>query len=135
MGNKKVTTCNFCGKKISDDPNSIKDLMFAGAINEENPIAICGECIQNGYKILQESAGDFTNDEETSENSNEEINPKILKDRLDKWIIGQEKAKKRLSIAVYDHYKRINRKEKDPDVKLEKSNIILVGSTGCGKMA
>ena len=133
---KKPTTCNFCGKKISDNPDSINDLMFAGMADNGEPIAICGTCVQNGYKILQESLEDFNKDED-DENDQEklEINPMILKDRLDKWIIGQEKAKKRLAIAVYDHYKRINQKENKTDVKIEKSNIILVGSTGCGKTA
>lgn len=133
---KKPTTCNFCGKKISDNPDSINDLMFAGMADNGEPIAICGTCVQNGYKILQESLEDFNKDEDDENNQEKlEINPIILKNRLDKWIIGQEKAKKRLAIAVYDHYKRINQKENKTDVKIEKSNIILVGSTGCGKMA
>lgn len=128
-----MNRCSFCGKEIKDEPNSIHDLVFVG---EDNECKICGTCIENGYSILQETIEDFEEgNEENNITLSNEMSPKILKHKLDEWIIGQEKAKKRLSIAVYDHYKRINQKKSNDDVTIEKSNIILVGSTGCGKTA
>lgn len=63
------------------------------------------------------------------------LTPKRIKQFLDDYIIGQEEAKKIISVAVYNHYKSISIKERDPEIELEKSNIIMLGPSGCGKTA
>lgn len=122
--------CCFCGKEIKDDIEEnikLEDIMM---ISEDEDYSICGQCLKEGYLTLIEAL------EEESEKLDLELTPKNLKDKLDQWIIGQELAKKRLSIAVYDHYKRIHQDKKPKDdVIIEKSNIILIGSTGSGKTA
>lgn len=90
-------------------------------------VYICDECIEICSEIIQ--------DEFDNEPSDSEINllkPKEIKEFLDDYVIGQEQAKKVLSVAVYNHYKRILA-EKDFDVELQKSNIIMIGPTGSGK--
>ena len=114
---KKKVRCSFCNKsqeqvrKLIAGPN----------------VYICDECIEICSEIIQ--------DEFDNEPSDSEINllkPKEIKEFLDDYVIGQEQAKKVLSVAVYNHYKRILA-EKDFDVELQKSNIIMVGPTGSGK--
>ncbi len=111
--------CSFCGKA----QNEVKKLV-AGP-----DVYICDECIELCNEILIE---DLENEE-----INTEINvltPAQIKEELDKYVIGQEQAKKVLSVAVHNHYKRIlYSKKKKTDVELEKSNILLIGSTGTGK--
>lgn len=111
--------CSFCGRNKSQ----VK-LLIAG-INGH----ICEECI--------EQAHDIVNEEINSKSSTFEKfklqKPKEIKKFLDQYIIGQEDAKKYLSVAVYNHYKRINSKSINNDVEIEKSNIIMVGETGTGK--
>jgi len=92
---------------------------------------ICDKCSQQAYEIVQEatrqdgSAGEL--------NLKDLPKPKDIKDFLDQYVIGQEKAKKSLSVAVYNHYKRINSNLMDDDIELQKSNILLLGPTGSGK--
>ena len=114
---KKKVRCSFCNKsqeqvrKLIAGPN----------------VYICDECIEICSEIIQ--------DEFDNEPSDSEINllkPKEIKEFLDDYVIGQEQAKKVLSVAVYNHYKRILA-EKDFDVELQKSNIIMIGPTGSGK--
>lgn len=123
--------CCFCGKRVETKDNEDVKLDDIMMISQDEDFAICGQCLKEGYATLLEAI-----EEDETIDMNEELTPKNLKDRLDQWIIGQELAKKRLSIAIYDHYKRINQsvKSKD-DVVIEKSNIILIGSTGSGKTA
>ena len=113
---RRPLKCSFCNK-----PEDRVRKLIAG------PSAyICDECIEVCYEIIQE---------ELEEVENTEINllkPKEIKEFLDDYVIGQEQAKKILSVAVYNHYKRIL-SEKDFDVELQKSNIIMVGPTGSGK--
>ena len=113
---RKPLKCSFCNK-----PEDRVRKLIAG------PAAyICDECIEVCYEIIQE---------ELEEVENTEINllrPKEIKAFLDDYVIGQEQAKKILSVAVYNHYKRIL-SEKDFEVELQKSNIIMVGPTGSGK--
>ena len=114
--------CAFCGK-----PKEMAKRLVAGP----NGLFICDECLDLCNMILEE---------EDSENISLDFElkkPKEIKDELDKYIVGQESAKKVLSVAVYNHYKRINAKLKgkllDDDTEIEKSNILLLGPTGSGK--
>lgn len=112
--------CAFCGK-----PSELAKKLIAGP----NGLYICDECLEICNDILTEE--EVENKAETVELKK----PKEIKEELDKFIVGQDKAKKVLSVAVYNHYKRINMRAKksEDDTELEKSNILLLGPTGCGK--
>ena len=112
--------CAFCGK-----PKELAKKLVAGP----NGLYICDECLDICNMILEEE------EVETQGFSVELKKPQEIKQELDKFIVGQESAKKVLSVAVYNHYKRINAKakERDDDVEIEKSNILLLGPTGSGK--
>lgn len=129
MENEKKRVCDFCKKEVPEVVENYKDIIFIG----ENNTYVCGECIENAHKILQETLSN-NNDNNEKLLKKDTITPKLLKDKLDEWIIDQDLAKKKISIAVYDHYKRINNEDKENNI-IEKSNILLVGSTGCGKTA
>lgn len=112
--------CSFCGR-LKKDTN----LLIAG-INGH----ICDHCVEQAYTIVQEELGS------KSDFNAEEIKllkPVEIKKFLDQYVIGQEEAKKYLSVAVYNHYKRLMQKAGDDEIEIEKSNIILVGETGTGK--
>ena len=114
---QKQIRCSFCGK----DSSQVKRII-AG------PNAyICNECVDLCKEIISE---------ETDNISYGDIDlstPKEIKDFLDSYVIGQDDAKKTLSVAVYNHYKRINSNEEDSDIELQKSNILMLGPTGSGK--
>ena len=124
MPNKNVK-CSFCGKP----QDSVKKLI-AGP----NGVFICDECIKICDSILEEY-------DEGDNNEYEGIKlptPAQIKEQLDDYVIGQDEAKKTLSVAVYNHYKRINNEESkitksENNVEIQKSNILLLGPTGCGK--
>ncbi|MEI3392627.1 MAG: ATP-dependent Clp protease ATP-binding subunit ClpX [Clostridia bacterium] len=123
----KNVYCSFCGK-----PQSGVKKIVAGP-----GVYICDECISLCTSILEEEG--FLDEEETY-TLNEETkipSPKEIKKVLDDYVIGQDEAKKILSVAVYNHYKRINHEEKnknkEDEVEIQKSNILLLGPTGCGK--
>lgn len=110
--------CSFCGK-----PKTLTKCLISGP----NGINICDECVEICREQLLES-------EEKPQTAIELKKPSEIKAELDKYIVGQDKAKKVLSVAVYNHYKRINNISKESDdVEIEKSNILLLGPTGCGK--
>ncbi|MDR0387155.1 MAG: ATP-dependent Clp protease ATP-binding subunit ClpX [Treponema sp.] len=112
--------CSFCGK--SED-------MARRLIAGPNDIYICDECVEVCRKILSEEERDLS-----SQFTGEIPTPREIKAYLDRFIIGQEDAKKALSVAVYNHYKRIANPSRDPEgVEIEKSNVLLVGPTGTGK--
>ena len=118
---EKELTCSFCGKKESE-----VDMLFA---NEDMNAFICNECIEAREESFEEeSKYEFEMDEV------ELLKPKEIKAKLDEYIIGQENAKKVLSVSVYNHFKRIKllNNEKN-DVEMQKSNILLIGPTGSGK--
>jgi ATP-dependent Clp protease ATP-binding subunit ClpX len=118
---KKSVRCSFCGKH----PDQV-DRMIAGP-----GVYICNECVQLCTGILAE--GNSFQDEEYFDNVSDGIpTPKEIRAVLDQYIIGQDQAKVALSVAVYNHYKRIYYGGAD-DVELQKSNILLMGPTGCGK--
>ncbi len=110
--------CSFCGK-LQDQVRKL----VAGP-----GVYICDECIELCTEIVEEELG---NDEELD--LKDVPKPKEIRAILDQYVIGQEQAKKSLSVAVYNHYKRINTSSKSEDVELQKSNIMLVGPTGSGK--
>ncbi len=111
--------CSFCGREKAD-----VDLLIAGMDSH-----ICNNCIEQAYTIIEE---------ELKKKSTFDIGniplmkPKEIKAFLDEYVIGQEQAKKILSVAVYNHYKRLGQKD-DEETEIEKSNIVMVGETGTGK--
>ncbi|HOL17212.1 MAG TPA: ATP-dependent Clp protease ATP-binding subunit ClpX [Bacillota bacterium] len=120
--------------KFSDDKGQLK-CSFCGKTQEQvrklvaGPgVYICDECIELCNEIIEEEIG-----EDTDIGLMELPKPQDIKQVLDQYVIGQEEAKKSLSVAVYNHYKRINAAQKLEDVELQKSNILLVGPTGVGK--
>lgn len=124
---KKKYYCSFCGKEESQVERLIQS-------QEEEDVFICNECIEESEQLL-ESFREY----DEFENRHKEITllkPVQIKAKLDEYIIGQERAKKVLSVAVYNHFKRITHKQNksvDDDVELQKSNVLLVGPTGSGK--
>ena len=111
--------CAFCGK-----PKELAKRFVAGP----NGLYICDECLEICNNVLLEDAADSADD------NLKLLKPREIKDELDKYIIGQDRAKKVLSVAVYNHYKRIsNKKAQGDDTEIEKSNILLLGPTGSGK--
>ena len=120
---RQTPRCSFCGKE-----QRMVNRLVAGP-----NVYICNECIALCNEILNDE--DFL----TGDEAHEQIGPVKLpspaemKKTLDEYVIGQERAKRALSVAVYNHYKRINRKTKRNDVEIQKSNILLLGPTGSGK--
>ena len=121
----KSVRCSFCGKA---QENVRKIVAGPG-------VYICDECVELCNNIIE---AELYEDEKTGYSLNELENipsPKEIKTVLDDYVIGQEDAKKTLSVAVYNHYKRIAHEEvqNNDDVEIQKSNILLLGPTGCGK--
>ncbi|HBE8364742.1 ATP-dependent Clp protease ATP-binding subunit ClpX [Staphylococcus aureus] len=111
--------CSFCGK----DQDQVKKLVAGSGVY------ICNECIELCSEIVEEELA-----QNTSEAMTELPTPKEIMDHLNEYVIGQEKAKKSLAVAVYNHYKRIQQLgPKEDDIELQKSNIALIGPTGSGK--
>lgn len=110
--------CSFCGKS----QEQVRKLVAGPGVY------ICDECIELCTEIVEEELG---HDEELD--LKDIPKPKEIRDILDQYVIGQDQAKKSLSVAVYNHYKRINTQSKIDDVELQKSNILLLGPTGSGK--
>ena len=95
---------------------------------------ICEDCAQQAYHIVQEHLTDVTGKASVGKARKYKVpKPKEIKDYLDQYVIGQDEAKRYLSVAVYNHYKRLQQPKEDDGVEIEKSNIIMVGSTGTGK--
>ncbi|MBO5205420.1 MAG: ATP-dependent Clp protease ATP-binding subunit ClpX [Prevotella sp.] len=121
--------CNFCGR------NEHEVEMLVSGINGN----ICNNCIVQAYGIV-EAAGMMSGQQQgakskkTGKKPMKDVpKPKKIKEYLDQYIIGQDEAKRYLSVAVYNHYKRLNQPQDDNGVEIEKSNIVMVGSTGTGK--
>lgn len=119
---KTTKTCSFCGRLESQ-----VDFFIMG----QGGVHICNECAVQAAEIVKENS----NIKSKLPNLQKDQVPKPveIKEFLDQYIIGQEEAKKFLSVAVYNHYKRLMQEKQDDDVEIEKSNIIMVGSTGTGK--
>jgi ATP-dependent Clp protease ATP-binding subunit ClpX len=123
----KKLSCDFCGAK-----DKATNPVIAGG-----NATICQSCAKEAYNVISHHNGDELIDDKSKNDKVQDINilkPKELKAILDDYIIGQEKAKKVLSVAVYNHYKRIFKgKDTKDDTQLQKSNVLLLGPTGSGK--
>lgn len=119
---KKTVKCSFCGKS----QDSVRRIIAGPGVY------ICDECVGLCCNIVEEG---YDDENEELDNVSQEVmlTPKEIKDVLDQYVIGQDEAKKSLSVAVYNHYKRINNSNKNDDVDIQKSNILMLGPTGCGK--
>lgn len=124
--NKDQLCCSFCGKSQSE----VKKLVAGRGVY------ICDECIQVCINIVADEMNEIEKENKpaVSEHMHGELpTPSKIKAFLDQYVIGQDFAKKVLSVAVYNHYKRLNCKEQNSDVEVSKSNVILIGPTGSGK--
>jgi ATP-dependent Clp protease ATP-binding subunit ClpX len=122
MGKKNNNNaCSFCGR--------VMPAMFSG-INDD--VLICNECIESGHRMVA-TIPTTTKSKDNSLRLDTLPTPQSIKDFLDQYVIGQDDAKRFLSVAVYNHYKRLLQEDSNDDVEIEKSNILLVGSTGTGK--
>ena len=118
---RSYRTCSFCGRDASE---------VEKIIHGPGNVSICNECVKTCQEILKSS--------KTSSSASEldEIpTPREIKEYLDQYVIGQEEAKKVLSVAVYNHYKRVKYADKiaEADIEIDKSNVLLIGPTGTGK--
>ena len=121
MAKEENLECSFCGRKKSDT-----DLLIAGM-----DAHICDKCIEQAHGIVEEEIS-----EASSGSHSKEIilkKPLEIKTFLDQYVIGQDETKKAMSVAVYNHYKRLMQVHDENEVEIEKSNIVLVGETGTGK--
>jgi ATP-dependent Clp protease ATP-binding subunit ClpX len=119
---KETLECSFCGRKKSET-----NLLIAGL-----DAHICDRCIEQAYGIVQEEIS--THKKSNLDKDLALQKPKAIKEFLDQYVIGQDYSKKVMSVAVYNHYKRLLQpKSKNDDIEIQKSNIVLVGQTGTGK--
>ena len=120
---EKNIKCSFCGKT----QDNVKRIVAGPGVY------ICDECVSLCKNIIEE---DYFEDDDTGY-AIEEVStlpkPEEIKETLDEYVIGQEEAKRTLAVAVYNHYKRINAEDEINDVEIQKSNVLLLGPTGCGK--
>ncbi len=124
MAKQPEKKCSFCDRAESE-----VNILFTGIKGN-----ICDQCIENAHSLLVEATGDKLKKEEPKPEIRKNINykPREIKAFLDQYVIGQDDAKKVLSVAIYNHYKRLTMPQQD-DVEIEKSNIMMVGETGTGK--
>jgi ATP-dependent Clp protease ATP-binding subunit ClpX len=122
---KKETTCSFCGANRAN-----VQMLIAGISGH-----ICDSCAVQANRIVSEEVGEVAVPSDNLKNTSViNINkPAEIKQLLDEYVIGQDEAKKVLSVAVYNHFKRLNYRSKKEDIEVDKSNVILVGRTGTGK--
>lgn len=124
-GGSNEDRCSFCGALRRD-----VEILFTG----QGGVNICNKCIENGYAMLHET--ELAAEKRTTPSQwkmENLLKPMQIKEFLDQYVIGQDDAKRHLSVAVYNHYKRIMSRKSDSDVEIDKSNIVLVGPTGTGK--
>ena len=123
MVKAKQHVCSFCGKTEAE--------VYRLIANPENDIFICDECVESCYDLIEEEE-EF--EEFAKTHDVKLLKPSEIKEKLGEYIIGQERAKKVLSVAVYNHFKRVTHKMQNiDDVELQKSNVLLIGPTGSGK--
>ena len=118
---KHEERCSFCGRKQSE-----VELLLTGVTGN-----ICNNCVESAREIINEQIKEKKS--KLSLDIDSLPRPKEIKEFLDQYVIGQDEAKKNLSVVVYNHYKRLLQKDSGDEVEIEKSNVIMVGSTGTGK--
>ena len=119
--NKKTGYCMFCGRSENEVPLLLQGL----------DACICSDCVRLADDYIKEAQASLPKEMGKIES---QYKPKDIHEFLDQYVIGQDRAKKLLSVAVYNHYKRVNNNlEEESDLELEKSNILMVGPTGTGK--
>ena len=123
MAGHKKNRCSFCGR-----PEDEVKLLITGLDGY-----ICDSCVKQAGEILNEAFAAHNKAKASNLNLEELPKPTEIKAFLDQYVIGQDDAKRFLSVSVYNHYKRLSQKDSGDDVEIEKSNIIMVGSTGTGK--
>jgi ATP-dependent Clp protease ATP-binding subunit ClpX len=116
----KMDKCSFCGREKKE-----VNLLIAGIEGH-----ICDNCVEQAHAIVEE---EFKKDVKVDTKMIKLMKPREIKSFLDQYVIGQDQAKKILSVAVYNHYKRLNQPVSNDETEIEKSNIIMVGETGTGK--
>ncbi|MBP3447504.1 MAG: ATP-dependent Clp protease ATP-binding subunit ClpX [Clostridia bacterium] len=124
--NDEQQFCYFCGKSAGE----VEQIVTGGAAS------ICDECILSCYELITGTGVGHAKKKKNKDTDDEItiLKPKEIKEKLDEYVIGQEKAKIALSVAVYNHYKRVNtKKASEDDTELKKSNVLLLGPTGSGK--
>ncbi|MDD2560192.1 MAG: ClpX C4-type zinc finger protein, partial [Bacteroidales bacterium] len=119
MAKTSTDKCSFCGRSRNE-----VELLISGISGH-----ICEECAERAHNMSNEIIGSSKNQSFKLE-AKDLPKPKEIKTFLDQYVIGQEEAKKFLSVSVYNHYKRLMQTKKDDEVEIEKSNIIMVGATG-----
>lgn len=126
MARKKNISCMFCGRTIEQGAQLVP--------SPTGDAAVCIDCVEAIHNMVEGNEADAHAMGKPMDTSIKDVpKPKEIKDFLDKYVIGQDEAKRYLSVAVYNHYKRLLQPETDDDVDIEKSNVILVGPTGTGK--
>ena len=120
---KKKQHCSFCGREEGDNL-----FLIAGLEGY-----ICNECAEQAYQIVGEMTEHRRAEQADTLRKEELPKPKEIKEFLDQYVIGQDEAKRYLSVSVYNHYKRLMQADKGDNVEIEKSNIVMVGATGTGK--
>ena len=123
MAKKHMNHCSFCGRAENE-----VGLLLSGLDGY-----ICDECVQRASEVLTEAMGAKQPAGKSEFNLKKLPKPKEIKAYLDQYVIGQDEAKRYLAVSVYNHYKRLQQTVEDDGVEIEKSNIIMVGSTGTGK--
>src|SRR5438876_2818338 len=122
---RRVTTCSFCGKSSRD---------VGPMVEGPSDVYICANCVDLAHNIIRQEKRKLTN---TQPLFSTIPTPRQIKEFLDQYVIGQEYAKRALSVAVHNHYKRLSVSEKPDqqtsDVEIDKSNVLLIGPTGSGK--
>ncbi|HYH66037.1 MAG TPA: ClpX C4-type zinc finger protein, partial [Urbifossiella sp.] len=121
-GRNRNAYCSFCRRSHRD---------VGPLVEGPGDVYICGECIELCQSIIDQEKKRRGGPKQTSSNT---PSPRSIKEKLDQYVIGQQRAKKALSVAVHNHYKRLSLGESGvKDVEVEKSNILLIGPTGSGK--
>ena len=120
----KKDKCSFCGREEDEVYK-----LFAGI----NNTLICDNCIETCYNMLEQYETKDGKNFSINLNKSNLLTPKEIKEKLDEYIIGQDWAKKVLSVTVYNHYKRLINNKEDNDIEIKKSNVLLIGPTGSGK--
>jgi ATP-dependent Clp protease ATP-binding subunit ClpX len=123
MSKKNQNRCSFCGKSKED-----VQILISGLDG-----FICENCVSQAKEIVEAEVAHTVNKPSNISTPTKNLKPKSIKEYLDKYVIGQDEAKKVIAVAVYNHYKRLNQKIQEDEVEIEKSNILVVGQTGTGK--